>query len=1035
VTINGTNDVPVVNDIDITVVQNNTVVIINADFSDVDVNDTHIITIDNSTTVGVVINNGDGTFSYDCGDAFIHLAVGETATDTFTYTIDDGNGGVITKTVTVTINGTNDVPVVNDIDITVVQNNTVVIINADFSDVDVNDTHIITIDNSTTVGVVINNGDGTFSYDCGDAFIHLAVGETATDTFTYTVNDGHGGVITKTVTVTINGTNDLPVVNDIDITVVRSNNVVIINADFSDVDVNDTHIITIDNSTTVGVVINNGDGTFSYVCGNAFDHLGTGETATDTFTYTVNDGNGGIVTKTVTITINGTDETPVVQGMIIIGDEHDNVLTGGQGNDTIQGKEGADVHNGGEGQDTAHYGNFSDLTSVSVINLADASENTGVATGDTYNSIENVIGSAGQDTIVGNSEANSLSGGRGDDVLVGGSGADILNGGSGTDTASYADFTDEAVSSRINLANSAQNTGVAAGDIYTSIENVIGSAGRDTILGNSYNNELSGGLSNDSLYGGLGNDTLKGGEGNDYLRGDADDDVLIGGLGDDNLQGGTGSDTYHYSLGDGNDTITETNSADQDRLILGEGITLENVQFTRVGRVVSRNKVTRENIDLELTFEDGSVLLIKDQFNANSNYGVEFIEFADGTVLSGYDILRAAYEDATEEADWLYGGSQDDEINGLGGNDIIVGGSGNDIIDGGEGNDTIRGEAGDDLLIGSEGNDGLYGGADNDTLKGGEGNDYLRGDAGDDVLIGGLGDDNLQGGTGSDTYHYSLGDGNDTITETNSADQDRLILGEGITLENVQFTRVGRVVSRNKVTRENIDLELTFEDGSVLLIKDQFNANSNYGVEFIEFADGTVLSGYDILRAAYEDATEEADWLYGGSQDDEINGLGGNDIITSDAGADTLAGGEGNDTLDGGVGNDTLDGGEGNDTLYGRGDNDTLTGGVGNDRLYGEAGDDMLKGGEGDDYLRGDSGNDTFQFEGAQFGNDTIADFDVSAETIQFDAAVFANFSELLEAASNVGSTVVIQLDEENSVTLNGVQTTSLQADNFEFMI
>ncbi|WP_193778487.1 VCBS domain-containing protein, partial [Pseudovibrio sp. WM33] len=66
---------------------------------------------DNSTTVGVVINNGDGTFSYDCGDAFIHLSVGETATDTFTYTIDDGNGGVITKTVTVTINGPNKVSV------------------------------------------------------------------------------------------------------------------------------------------------------------------------------------------------------------------------------------------------------------------------------------------------------------------------------------------------------------------------------------------------------------------------------------------------------------------------------------------------------------------------------------------------------------------------------------------------------------------------------------------------------------------------------------------------------------------------------------------------------------------------------------------------------------------------------------------------------------------------------------------------------------------------------------------------------------
>ena len=39
---------------------------------------------------------------------FNDLAAGETATDSFTYTVDDGNGGTDTATVTVTINGAND---------------------------------------------------------------------------------------------------------------------------------------------------------------------------------------------------------------------------------------------------------------------------------------------------------------------------------------------------------------------------------------------------------------------------------------------------------------------------------------------------------------------------------------------------------------------------------------------------------------------------------------------------------------------------------------------------------------------------------------------------------------------------------------------------------------------------------------------------------------------------------------------------------------------------------------------------------------
>jgi VCBS repeat-containing protein len=63
-----------------------------------------------------------------------------------------------------------------------------------------------------TVGLVINNGDGTFSYNPNGQFESLAVGQQTTDSFSYTVSDGDGGSSLATVTVTINGANDVPVV-------------------------------------------------------------------------------------------------------------------------------------------------------------------------------------------------------------------------------------------------------------------------------------------------------------------------------------------------------------------------------------------------------------------------------------------------------------------------------------------------------------------------------------------------------------------------------------------------------------------------------------------------------------------------------------------------------------------------------------------------------------------------------------------------------------------------------------------------------
>lgn len=89
-----------------------------------------------------------------------------------------------------------------------------VTLTASYTDADLSDSHSFSINATATVGKVTNNGDGTFAYDPNGKFEYLAVGETATDTFTYTVDDGHGGTSTASAIVTIHGENDAPKINN-----------------------------------------------------------------------------------------------------------------------------------------------------------------------------------------------------------------------------------------------------------------------------------------------------------------------------------------------------------------------------------------------------------------------------------------------------------------------------------------------------------------------------------------------------------------------------------------------------------------------------------------------------------------------------------------------------------------------------------------------------------------------------------------------------------------------------------------------------
>ncbi|MDJ0824848.1 MAG: Hint domain-containing protein [Rhodobacter sp.] len=142
----------------------------------------------------------------------------------------------------------------------------------------------------------------------------------------------------------------------------------------------------------------------------------------------------------------------------------------------------------------------------------------------------------------------------------------------------------------------------------------------------------------------------------------------------------------------------------------------------------------------------------------------------------------------------------------------------------------------------------------------------------------------------------------------------------------------------------------------------------------------TGTSGADDIDASYtgDPQNDQVDDGYAGGadgNDNDIEGLGGND---------TIDGGLGDDTIDGGTGRDSIDGGVGDDLVFGRGGRDTISGGDGDDDLRsnggadevdGDAGDDTIDGGGGNDSLTGGDGNDSI--EGGN-GADTILGNDSS---------------------------------------------------------
>ena len=199
-------------------------------------------------------------------------------------------------------------------------------------------------------------------------------------------------------------------------------------------------------------------------------------------------------------------------------------LAGGEGDDTLIGGVGADLLIGGNGSDTASYAAAGSGVAISLAVLSGKGSD---AAGDSFNSVENVTGSAFNDILVGDAGANVLTGGGGIDQLDGRGGIDTMNGGSGND-GYKVDNTGDRI-----IEETGQGTDVA----YVSVNSYIMAANLEQLVvtgtayyatGNGGNNVMRGaGSGYYELYGGAGNDTLYGGTGGDTLFGEAGDDTYI----------------------------------------------------------------------------------------------------------------------------------------------------------------------------------------------------------------------------------------------------------------------------------------------------------------------------------------------------------------------------------------------------------------------------------------------------------------------------------------------------------------------------
>jgi Ca2+-binding RTX toxin-like protein len=505
------------------------------------------------------------------------------------------------------------------------------------------------------------------------------------------------------------------------------------------------------------------------------------------------------------------------------------LLIGGAGDDTLIGGAGADIMNGGAGENTASYASSANAIHVE---LGIGAGFGGDAQGDALANIQELIGSAFEDVLVGDANLNRLFGGNGNDWLFGVGGPDLLDGGAGQDKVWY-DTSSAAVT--VDLMAGFGTGGDAQGDLYGSIEDVVGSNFSDLLSGDGNANQLIGLGGNDILRGNGGTDYVDGGAGENWAYydlssaavsinlatgaasgGDAQGDILaniqdlVGSQSGDTLVGDGGGNQL-FGLG-GNDSLTGGGGADN----LDGGAGEDTAMYDTSSGAIQINLAVGQGLAGD----------------------------AQGDVLTNIeDVVGSNFSDV------LTGDANANTLSGGGGNDWLIGLGGPDHLDGGAGQDKAWYDASAaavtvDLAAGT----GAGGDAQGDVLTsiedvvGSEFSDVLTGTAASNQLIGLGGNDALRGGGGADLLDGGAGE------------------------------------------------NWAYYDGS----SSNVNINLAAGTASGGDAQGDILVN---IQDVVGSQAIVGDRLTGDARPNQLFALGGDDFLDGGGGADILSGGVGNDTF------------------------------------------------------------------------------------------------------------------------------------------
>ena len=175
---------------------------------------------------------------------------------------------------------------------------------------------------------------------------------------------------------------------------------------------------------------------------------------------------------------------------VVTGNDADNYLYGGRGDDTLDGGLGADTIDGAQGVDTVTYATS---TAGVTVDLSAGTGSGGTAEGDILRNVENVTGSAFDDTLTGTDGDNALVGGDGNDTLIGGAGNDTLVGGAGDDQLFGGDGDDTLIAGTGNDlidGGAGNDTALFDGAFAQYTVTTVGDV--TTVSGNGVSDQLTG---------------------------------------------------------------------------------------------------------------------------------------------------------------------------------------------------------------------------------------------------------------------------------------------------------------------------------------------------------------------------------------------------------------------------------------------------------------------------------------------------------------------------------------------------------------